>query len=163
MYRNEGRKGRGKEEGDIIMPNIIMSREHACGGHNNEATWTAPVRAQSSDGHFGTSIIQHCHLSEAYRANRVHDRPRMRLLSFPFPLVLTLCCREDYIGRVRLLSFPFPFPLILALHCWTLQFIHDASRKQASPYIWFGLLEKSRTLGHFHFLLWYAPPARGPV
>ena len=45
MYRNEGRKGRGKEEGDIIMPNIIMSREHACGGHNNEATWTALLPA----------------------------------------------------------------------------------------------------------------------
>ena len=125
-----------------------------CGG-------AASVRAQSSDGHFGISIIQHCPLSVAYQANRGRDRPRTRLLSFPFPLVLTLCCREDYIGRVRLLSFPFP--LILALHCWTLQFIHDASRRQASPYIWFGLLEKSRTLGHFHFLLWYAPPARGPV
>ena len=60
--------------------------------------------------------------------------------------------REGYIVRPR--SPSWQFLLILALHYWTLQFVHDTPRKQASPETWLGLLAISRTIVDFRFLLW---------
>ena len=60
--------------------------------------------------------------------------------------------REGYIVRLRLLSWPFPLSLIL--HHRTLQFVHDALRKQASPDLWFGIPPNSWTIVDSRFLLW---------
>ena len=60
--------------------------------------------------------------------------------------------REGYIVRPR--SPSWRFLLILPLHYWTLQFVHDAPRKQPSRETWFGILGNSRTIVDSGFLLW---------
>ena len=60
--------------------------------------------------------------------------------------------QEGYIVRPRSPSWHFLF--IFALHYWTLQFVHDTPRKQASQETWFGLLADSRTIVDSRFLLW---------
>jgi len=84
---------------------------------------------------------------ESYSGDLFYSIVSRRKLIYPTGSVIA---PGKNIVTLRLLSLS----LILALHCRTLQLIHDAPRKQASPHSWFGLLAICRTIVNHGFLLW---------